>query len=81
MAYVVSDCDPMRSVATRTLPWAGNYTPWYVQGQNAFDEPVRREDRGGIGPCRAFLGGATDTSGNYRVPRWTWSPLPQGSAS
>ena len=80
MAYVVTDCDPMRSVATRTPPWTGAYTPWYVQGQNAFGEPTRREDRGGIGPCRAFMSSVVETSGNYRVPGLVGSPLPEGSS-
>ena len=79
MAYVVSDCDPMRVVATRTLPWAAGYTPWYVPGQHAFGEPTRREDAGGMGPCRAFLGGPVETSGNYRVPAQAGSPLPRVS--
>ena len=76
MAYVVGDCNPMRSVTTKTLPWAGNYFPWYVQGQHAFGEPTRREDRGGVGPCRAFMSGVVVTSGNYRVPGLARSPVP-----
>lgn len=82
MAYVVLVVDQMLAVATMRAPWAGEYTAWYVPGMTAWREPTRREDVGGLAPCRTLSMGMPRASGNYVILADQVSlPPPQGSAS